>query len=159
MLAEAVILLAAIITAGHIIDYRILKNIYLRENNWSLNICCGKTDGGGVNADIVRRSVPNFVLVKDIYNLPFKDRQFENCICSHTIEHVENPGKFYKELMRVSKNVVILVPPIWDLSGMFFFAEHKWQFLTLSTKHKNYLPKKVKLPYSWYHNFFGQRIK
>lgn len=159
MLTEAIIFLAAAIAAGHVIDYRILKNIYLKENKWGLNICCGKTDGGGVNADIIHRGVPNFVLIKDIYNLPFKDRQFENALCSHTVEHVEDPEKFYKELRRVSKNVVLLVPPIWDLAGILNLAEHKWQFLTLATKHENHIPEKIMLPYHLYQIFFGQRIK
>jgi len=133
----------------HIIDYRILKNIYLRSRKWDLNISCGKTDGGGVNADIVKRNVNKFVLIKNIYKLPFKTKQFKNVFCSHTIEHVGDPERFYKELKRVGKNVILIIPPIWDLAGVLDFYEHKWQFITFKTKHINYLPNRIRLPYSW----------
>lgn len=141
-----------------LIDYEILKNYFFKKQKWDLNISCGKTDGGGLNADIAKREVPNFVLIKDIYNLPFKDKQFANAICSHTIEHVEDPEKFYNELRRVSQKVVLLVPPIWDIFALVNFKEHKWQFLTLKAKHVNFLPRKFKLPYWWYQKKFGQRI-
>lgn len=143
---------------AHIIDYRILKNHYLKKQKWDLNISCGDTDGGGINADIIKRAVPNFVLIKNVYSLPFKDKQFKNTICSHTIEHVECPEKFYNELKRISKNVILLVPPIWDLLALADFREHKWQFLTLKPKHVNTIPRKFKLPYWWIQNKFGQKI-
>jgi SAM-dependent methyltransferase len=131
----------------HVIDYIILKNYYLNKNKWDLNISCGNTDGGGLNADIVKRDVPNFVLIKNIYKLPFKDKQFKNVLCSHTIEHVKNPENFFKELRRISKNVVLIIPPLWDTTSLFFLGEHKWQFLTLKTKHNNSLPAMFRLPF------------
>ena len=143
---------------ANIIDYKLLKNFYLKKHKWDLNICCGETDGGGINADIVKRNIPNFVLIKNIYELPFKDKEFKNVICSHTMEHVENPYKFYKELKRISKNVVLLIPPLWDISCMGAFKFHKWQFLTLKTNHFNKLPSKFKLPFWWYQERFGQQI-
>ena len=145
--------------AANIISYIFLKNYYFKKQKWDLNICCGNTDGGGINADIVKRNVPNFILIKDIYKLPFKGKEFKNTICSHTMEHVDDPDRFYKELKRVSKNIVFLVPPIWDLASLGTFREHKWQFLTLRTKHVNNLPFKFKLPWGWYQKRFGQAIK
>jgi len=142
---------------ANFIDYRVLKSFHLKQQKWDLNICCGDTDGGGVNADIVKRNVPNFVLIKNIYKLPFKDKEFKNVICSHTMEHVENPYKFYRELKRISKNVVLLIPPIWDIGCFLNFREHKWQFLTLKSKHFN-LPSKIKLPFWWHQELFGQKI-
>jgi len=144
---------------AHVFDYKILKSHYLKRKKWDLNISCGSVDGGGINADIVERDVPNFVLVKDIYNLPFKDGQFEDTLCSHTIEHVEDPEKFYSELRRVSKNVVLLVPPLWDPLALIVFREHKWQFLTLRTRHFNSLPDKFRLPYWSFQRKFGQQIR
>ncbi len=140
------------------IDYKILKNHHFKKQKWDLNISCGIMDGGGINADITPRNVPNFVLVKDIYKLPFKDRQFKNAICSHTMEHVENPDKFFKELARVSKNVILLVPPLWDFGCFLNFKEHKWQFITLRTKFVNELPARVRLPYWRYQKKFGQKL-
>lgn len=143
---------------ANIIDYRILKSYYLKKQKWNLNICCGYTDGGGINADVAKRNVPNFVLIKNIYRLPFKNKEFDNVICSHTMEHVENPYNFLKELKRISKNVVLLVPPIWDMGCFLNFREHKWQFLTLKSRHSNNLPGKIKLPFWWHQEMFGQKL-
>ena len=73
------------VAIANVIDYRILKRYYYRKRRWDLNICCGNTNGGSVNANIVKRDVPNFVLLRDIYKLPFKDKEFKNTICSHTM--------------------------------------------------------------------------
>jgi len=83
---------------AHVISYYYLKNkIIQSRKKWDLNICCGKTDDRGVNADIFQhKNVPNFKLVKDIYNLPFKNKEFKNTLCSYTIEHVDNPEKFLR---------------------------------------------------------------
>lgn len=131
----------------HVIDYIILKHYYLKKNKWDLNVSCGNTDGGGLNADIIKKDVPNFVLIKNIYKLPFKDKQFKNVLCSHTIEHVKNPRKFFKELRRISEKVVLIIPPLWDTSTLFILGEHKWQFLTLRAKHTNSLPAMFRLPF------------
>jgi SAM-dependent methyltransferase len=144
---------------AHILDYKILKEKHLKSKKWDLNISCGYTNVAKINGDIIERDVPNFMLIKDIYNLPFKDKEFEEVVSSHTIEHVDDPDKFFKELTRVSKNVTILLPPLWDLASMFWILEHKWLFLTFSTKHVNNLPSKIKMPYCFVHKLLGQRIK
>ena len=145
-----ILLAAALVPVfTHVLDYRVLKSLHLKSRRWGLNVSCGGTDGVGVNADVVRRDVPNFVLIKDACRLPFRDAQFESAICSHTMEHVENPETFYRELRRVSKNVTILVPPLWDVAAILHFWEHKWQFVTFTTKHVNKLPPKIRLPY-WF---------
>ncbi|VVC04366.1 Methyltransferase domain protein [Candidatus Bilamarchaeum dharawalense] len=159
MILEALLVLFALVIVTHIIDYYPLKLHYFKKQKWDLNIGCGPTDGGGLNADVVPRKVPNFVLIKDIYHLPFKNKQFKTVMASHIIEHVDDPEKFYKELSRVSENVIFLIPPVWDLAAAFNLPEHKWHFLTLGTKFVNTLPARVKLPYWWYHNMFGQRIE
>ena len=44
------------------LSYGILKNRIIAKQSWDLNICCGATDGGGVNADIIKHSdVDNFL--------------------------------------------------------------------------------------------------
>jgi len=143
---------------AHYLSYTVLKNKTLKKRKWGLNICCGKTDGGGINADIKKhKNLPNFVLIKDIYNLPFKDKEFEWVLSSHTIEHVDNPEKFYQELKRVGKNVVIAIPPLWDISASLFAQPyHKWTFLTLKKEH-DYLPKYIPHPFAkTYQKIFGQ---
>ncbi|MCF7793313.1 MAG: class I SAM-dependent methyltransferase [Candidatus Cloacimonetes bacterium] len=130
------------------ISYKYLKNKIINRQSWDLNICCGHTDGGGVNADIVKHSdLPNFVLLDDIYNLPFADKQFEQVLCSHTIEHVDHPLKFHEELQRIGRKITYLVPPIWDFTAAFNLFEHKWLFLTCSTEF-NAPPKHIKLPFA-----------
>lgn len=154
-----------IIFIGHLfltnfISYHIMKKRVLLSRIWDLNICCGKTDAGGINADIVQHSsVSNFQMIDDIYNLPYADKNFETVLCSHTIEHVEDPARFFKELIRVGRIVKIVVPPLWDISAAFNFFEHKWIFLTFKKEHST-LPPFIKLPFA--NNIqkrFGQRIK
>jgi SAM-dependent methyltransferase len=155
-LAGVVVVLRA---ANHI-AYHHLKEKRLRRERWALNICCGKTDGGGINADIVQHSdLPNFVLIDDIYDLPFGDGAFENVFCSHAMEHVEDPDAFFGELNRVGKRVVILIPPLWDIGAALNIFEHKWIFLTFSTEHET-LPPRVRLPFAeTAHRVLGQAVK
>ncbi len=135
-------------------------SIRKRRERWDLNICCGKTDGGGVNVDIVdHANVPNLVVVDDIYHLPFSTNQFDNVLCSHTIEHVEDPTAFFEELERVSKEVTLVIPPLWDLSAVLNIVEHRWIFLTFRKEH-NTLPKHIELPFARaYQSRKGQKIR
>lgn len=140
-------------------SYKILKTKIFKSQEWDLNICCGKTDGGGINADIFKYlEVPNFVQVDDIYNLPFKNKQFTSVLCSHTMEHVENPKLFFSELSRIGKEVTIVIPPFYDLAAMLNFMEHKWIFLSFNKKHTK-LPAYIRLPFSGViQKKFGQRL-
>ncbi len=141
------------------LDYTILKKKYLKAEKFDFNICCGGTACDGVNADIVRREVPRFILTEDIYHLPFKNKQFKSTICSHTMEHVDDPKKFFKELQRVSENVTLLLPPLWDFGCMINIWEHRRQFLILRSKHKNQLPRFFNLPFSkLFQKTFGQQV-
>lgn len=145
---------------SHFLSYSLLKKKILKRQKWGINICCGKTDGGGINVDIVRHGdIPNFVLVKDIYNLPFRDQQFDAVLCSHTIEHVDNPEKFFRELKRIGKKVSIVIPPLWDITAALNVFEHKFIFLSLKKEHTQ-LPPFIKLPMaSFIQKHFGQKIK
>lgn len=143
------------------LSYLRLKIRIIGRARWDLNICCGATDGGGVNADIVRHSprIPNFVRVDDIYRLPFRNRQFKRVLCSHTMEHVDDPERFDRELRRVGETVLYLLPPLWDVAAAFNLLEHKWIFLTFRKEHRQ-LPRHVKLPLSWtLQRHFKQRVK
>ncbi len=143
----------------NLLSYRILKPRIIRERqNWDLNICCGDTDGGGVNADIVAQDVANFVLIPDIYRLPFKDGEFEHVLCSHTIEHVDDPDAFWAELNRVGKDVTLVLPPLWDLAAALNIFEHKWIFLSWRKRH-HALPRHFELPWAQrYQKRFGQVV-
>ncbi|MEL6215598.1 MAG: hypothetical protein AAFQ99_07980, partial [Pseudomonadota bacterium] len=84
-----VVTVTVIIVFLHWYSYQHLKQSIVGRQSWGLNICCGKVDGGGVNADIMQHSdVPNFVQITNIYKLPFEDGAFETVLCSHTAEHI-----------------------------------------------------------------------
>jgi hypothetical protein len=149
----------AVLWGTHYISYFYLKKRILAKHKWDLNICCGKTDGGGINADIFKHEdVPHFVVIENIYRLPFADKEFDKVLCSHTLEHVEDPALFYKELTRVGREVTVVIPPLWDISAVFNIFEHQWIFLSLKKEHTS-LPKHVRLPISAFiQKKLGQRI-
>jgi hypothetical protein len=151
--------IAGFIHSLNLLSYGFLKNRILKRHPWDLNICCGKTDGGGINADIVRhKEVPNLVIV-DVYHLPFKQHQFHTVLCSHTIEHVDHPLKLYRELNRVGCALTLVTPPLWDLSAAFNVLEHKWIYWSLFTEH-THLPYYTRLPLATsIQQMIGQRIK
>ena len=155
-----IVVLSAILKFTNVLSYTILKNKVLKSRKWDLNICCGKTDGGGINADIVKHTETNkFLLLESIYDIPLENASLDYVFSSHTIEHIDDPKDFYRELERVGKHITILVPPLWDITAAFNFLEHKWIFLTFKTRHTK-LPKFIKLPLSgWYQRKFGQKIK
>jgi SAM-dependent methyltransferase len=159
---KIVLIVAGIVALSQILNilsYRILKGRIVRRQKWDLNICCGKTDGGGVNADIFQHAgVPRFVLVDSVYRLPFEDRTFDSVLCSHTMEHVEDPDAFFAELSRVGKRVTLVLPPLWDFSAVLNVLEHRWIFLTLRKKHDR-LPPRVRLPLArTVQRLLGQRL-
>lgn len=154
--------LLILLPALNFLSYRVLGGIIRRrKKTWDLNICCGRTDGGGVNVDIVNHAdVPNLVVVDDIYSLPFANGEFEYTLCSHTIEHVEDPAAFFAELRRVtSGQVTLVVPPVWDLSALCNVFEHRWMFLTFRKEHHD-LPTYVELPFArYFQERLGQKIR
>lgn len=145
---------------SHWFSYTLMKNRILKRKKWDLNICCGNTDGGGINADIVKhKDVPGFQRVLDVYNLPFGDGEFDSVLCSHTIEHVDDPVRFHSELKRVGKEVVIVIPPLYDLTAALNFFEHKVIFLSFKKEHRT-LPRFVRLPMAvCFQKRFGQKIE
>lgn len=145
---------------SHFISYTVFKNRILRRQKWDLNICCGHTDGGGVNADIVQhKAVPNFLKVDDVYNLPFRTGEFGSVLCSHTIEHVDDPERFFKELERVGTEVTVVIPPLYDITAAFNFFEHKTLFFSFRKVHHS-LPRHARLPFSRFiQKHLGQNIE
>jgi SAM-dependent methyltransferase len=138
----------AVIVFLHWYSYRNLKHSIVRRQTWDLNISCGRIDGGGINADIVKHDdVPNFVLLENIYRLPFPDGAFQTVLCSHTVEHLEYPQRFDRELRRVGKEVTYVLPPIWDLAAALNIWEHKWLILSARKVHRK-LPPRIPLPFA-----------
>lgn len=158
VIAAVVLLVIVYMWVAHFVSYTLHKEDILSKDAWDLNICCGKTDVGRVNADIIQHApLENFCLIEDIYDLPFKDNQFNTVVCSHTMEHVEDPERFLQELKRVGGRVTIIVPPLYDISAAFNPFVHKWLFLTFRKKYVDRLPRYVKLPAAGFiHRYVGR---
>lgn len=91
----------------------------------TLNISCGNTDYGDVNADISPHpNIHGFVLYEPNKPLPFKNKEFGVVFSCHTIEHTDNPYAFERELKRVGDHVILLYPHYLDMSAWTMF--HKW---------------------------------
>lgn len=159
-LSAAFAALMLVLWSGNHISYRLIKNRVLRERRWDYNICCGTTDGGGVNADIMQHTeLPHFELVTDVNALPHADGTFDTVLCSHTLEHVDDPDLMFRELQRVGKRVTILVPPLWDLAAALNPFEHRVIFLTAASRHDDRLPPFIRYtPARWLQERLGQRI-
>lgn len=50
-------------------------------------------------------------MVGSVYNLPFDDNSMDIVLCSEVLEHLEEPEKGLRELLRVAKHSVILSVP------------------------------------------------
>ncbi len=75
---------------------------------------------------------PNFICAS-IYNLPFKDNNFDIVISCETLEHLEFPFKALKEIIRTSKNkafIFVTTPNYFNFVGitrfLFSFSGKKW---------------------------------
>jgi SAM-dependent methyltransferase len=86
-------------------------------NKSMLNISCGKTDFGDINADVIDRSVRNFLLYDPDRPLPFVDKYFGSVYSSHTLERVKDPVFFLNELERVADKVFLVLPDLWMISA------------------------------------------
>ena len=56
------------------------------------------------------KNIPNFIHASSEY-LPFKDNSFEEVFASNVIEHIQNPFLMFKEMHRVTKNIIYIVCP------------------------------------------------
>ncbi|MGD8568076.1 MAG: AMP-binding protein [Gammaproteobacteria bacterium] len=60
-----------------------------------------------------------------VESMPFKDKQFDFVYCTHVLEHVEDPARACRELMRISKRGYIECPSSWH-EYVFHSPDHKW---------------------------------
>jgi ubiquinone/menaquinone biosynthesis C-methylase UbiE len=61
---------------------------------------------------LAKKYHPKLTIKKgDIYKLPYKDNSFDLLICTEVLEHLEDPTKALKELLRVSKKYCLLTVP------------------------------------------------
>ena len=74
------------------------------------NLGCGDEGWGEIRVDLRRVSEAN--ILADIENLPFRDQVFEDVRCISVIEHVPGWYKALREILRVSRNRVIMEVPV-----------------------------------------------
>lgn len=61
---------------------------------------------------VANKMYPNIEVEQgDIYKLPFKNNTFDLVVCTEVLEHLENPRKAYRELLRVSRKYVLISVP------------------------------------------------
>lgn len=73
---------------------------------------------------------------------PFEDGQFDYVICSHVIEHVENPESFLKEIFRVGGGRGYIEFPLPPYEYLYDFDVHKhFVWFDVSSNTLNYIRK------------------
>lgn len=113
-----------------------------------------------------KKLFPNLAFKEgSIYKLPYKDGSFDLVVCTEVLEHLEEPSKALKEMLRVSKKyLAISVPnePLFMLSNLLRGKNlskfgndeghiNHWSPLSL----KKYLKKnglkieKIRFPFPW----------
>ena len=50
--------------------------------------------------------------------LKFEDNSFDMVLSDNTIEHLQNPLQFYKELQRIGNNLIVILTPHWLADSM-----------------------------------------
>ncbi len=65
------------------------------------------------------------LIVADAEELPFKDKAFDYVVCFHILEHMPDPAKFLREVMRVGKRGWIQSPSE-IAERLFHWSFHRW---------------------------------
>jgi 2-polyprenyl-3-methyl-5-hydroxy-6-metoxy-1,4-benzoquinol methylase len=74
---------------------------YLRQMGFNVHSC-----------DILDFTIPHYTKIDPAKDkLPFSDKQFDVTVISEVVEHVENPWVLLRELVRVTKQCIIVSTP------------------------------------------------
>ena len=102
----------------------------MNDDNLKIDLGCGSCKKEGtIGIDLFECSGVDYVLDIESESFPFKDRSVEYVYSSHFLEHIEDHGKVFKEISRVSKDGAILefwTPYAWT-NAAFIFG-HKFFF-------------------------------
>lgn len=90
------------------------------------------------------------LLQADGEQLPFADKEFDYVICSHVLEHVDDPKKFVSEQSRVAKRGYMEAP---SLIGEFLAPKESHRWVILEIDDKLIMFEKSKLPYNFHPDF------
>jgi ubiquinone/menaquinone biosynthesis C-methylase UbiE len=101
------------------LDFGSLLDVGCAEGYYMRLLAGGSKVSYAVGLDIAinyiikaRRNLPGRSLVLgDAHNLPFKDSSFDLVLCSEVLEHTLNPKAALEELIRVSRNHILITVP------------------------------------------------
>jgi len=108
-----------------------------------------------------KKAYPSLHIIQgNIYDLKYKDNSFDLVICSEVLEHLENPQKALRELVRVSRKYILLSVPNEPLFYLFNYTQwgkdighiNKWTslgFKNFISKNSNIKLLSVKTPFPW----------
>jgi SAM-dependent methyltransferase len=80
-----------------------------------------------------RRGLP--VIIADIHALPFAARTFDYAVCSHVLEHVDDPIAACRELQRAARAGFIETPTLLK-DTLFAWAKgmHRWHIVAIGNR-------------------------
>tara|TARA_Y100000034_G_C6874719_1_gene399846 strand:- start:343 stop:858 length:516 start_codon:yes stop_codon:yes gene_type:complete len=103
-----------------------------------LNLGCGKDiKKSFINLDNIKLKGVDIIHDINKFPYPFKDNEFDEILCSHILEHVEDIIKTLRELNRITKNkgkIKIRSPHFssgvgyWDLTHKRFFSYFSFDY-------------------------------
>ena len=81
------------------------------------------------------RTLDKPVVICDINALPFRKHQFDYAVCSHVLEHVNEPIQACMELQRVAQAGFIETPALMK-DALFAWAKgmHKWHVVKIANR-------------------------
>lgn len=98
----------------------------------TLNVGCGPIRiPNSLGIDFNPKSVADVIHDLNVYPWPFEDNTFERVVCSHILEHVENPDQALHEIHRIAKPGAVIEihtphftsPDSWaDITHRYHFA-------------------------------------
>lgn len=74
-------------------------------------------------ADSGERAAGVRFLTYDGKRLPFRQDQFDATVAYHVFHHCADPRQLLVEVMRVTKNMILMVEPVWRTSVDLFFMK------------------------------------
>ena len=80
-----------------------------------------------------------------IYNIPHPDKFFEDVICIEVFQYLEYPFEAFKELMRVSKNKIVVSSPNLNCIGLRSLLFKKYRSDFFKTINKTRFPTNKEL--------------
>lgn len=101
-------------------------------------------------SDVVKNNVEiasRFTLAAMEDMRAFKDKEFEFAYCHHVIEHVNDPDKACKELIRIAESGILYFPTT-EAEILFGRSDHNWMVFQPKNNHLLFVRKRFQSYYS-----------